>query len=101
MFFLRYLYSNEVENDTSDLSLDTCILIYKFAHEMQIDSLTVQLAKLLKKTKASEIFGVFDLYQTINRRDYLGHCKEVYLNPFLRIICYYQILILGSGHGHG
>jgi hypothetical protein len=46
---------------------------------MQIDSLTIQLDKLFKKTKASEIFGVFDLYQTINRRDYLGYCKEVYM----------------------
>jgi hypothetical protein len=71
------VYSNEEEKNTVDLSFDELILIFKFAHEMQVDSLVVHLDSLFKKTKASEIFGVYDLYQVTGRQDYLGYCEQV------------------------
>jgi hypothetical protein len=83
------VYSNEKENDTSGLSFDELILIFKFAHEMQVDSLVVQLDVFFKETKASEIFGVYNLYQETGHQDYLGYCEQVCpLAMHFLIFCY-------------
>ena len=51
--------------------------LYKFAQEMQIDTLKEELIEFFKKTKSSEIFALFDLYFTIGNQVGLDSCKLV------------------------
>jgi hypothetical protein len=53
------------------------INLYKFAQEMQIETLTDELVEFFKQTKSSEIFALFDLYQMTGNQVGLRNCKEV------------------------
>jgi hypothetical protein len=53
------------------------VKLYKFADEMQIDTLTDELFKFLNHTKSSEIFALFDLYHSTDNQVGLDHCKDV------------------------
>lgn len=66
-----------------DLSFQ--VKMYRFAHEMQIDSLTEELEKLFDEITAMEIFIIFDLYIEVNNEDGIDKCKKV----FFKFILYY------------
>jgi len=51
--------------------------VYIFANQMQIKLLPTELDKLLKDTKAADIFAIFDLYHMINNQTRLEYCKKV------------------------
>jgi hypothetical protein len=53
------------------------VQLYKFAHEMQIDTLTDELVEFFKQTTSSEIFALFDLYHSTGNQVGIENCKEV------------------------
>jgi hypothetical protein len=54
--------------------------VYKFAHEMQIESLTEDLGNFFEGTKAPEIFAIFDLYLRLDgNQTALETCKQVFI----------------------
>jgi hypothetical protein len=72
--FPRYLYGREKEFENASFGAE----VYKFAHEMQIDSLTEDLGKFFEGTEASEIFAIFDLYLRLDgNQTVLETCKQV------------------------
>jgi hypothetical protein len=74
IFLCRFLYGREKEF----VSISFSVEIYKFAHEMQIKSLMVVLDKYFKdEANASDIFTVFDMYQTLNDNEGVAWCKKV------------------------
>jgi hypothetical protein len=57
------------------------IKIYKFAHEMQIDSLTEALDDFLKQPTASDVIAIFNIFQLSKNLPGLKSCKEVKISP--------------------
>ena len=53
------------------------VKLYKFAHEMQIDTLSDELVEFFKLTKSSEIFALFDLHVMSGNKEGLENCKLV------------------------
>jgi hypothetical protein len=53
------------------------VQVYVFANQMQIKLLPTELDKLLKDTKAADIFAIFDLYHMIDNQTRLEFCKQV------------------------
>jgi hypothetical protein len=54
-----------------------CTNLYKFAQEMQIDTLKEELAEFFKRTKSSEIFALFDFCFKSGDKVGLRNCKLV------------------------
>jgi hypothetical protein len=51
--------------------------IYKFAQEMQIETLIDELDEFFKQAKSTEIFALFDLYHSTGNQVGLDKCKLV------------------------
>jgi len=61
--------------------------LYKFAHEMQIDTLKDELLEFFKQTnKSSEIFTLFDLYHSTGNQAGLDNCKLVSKKVYVFIV---------------
>jgi hypothetical protein len=60
------------------VSISFSVEVYKFAHEMEMKSLMTVLEKYFKdEANASDIFTVFDMYQTLNDNEGVAWCKKV------------------------
>ena len=53
------------------------VKLYKFAQEMQIETLSDELVDFFKETKSSEIYALFDLYHSTGDQVGLDKCKLV------------------------
>jgi hypothetical protein len=53
------------------------VKLYKFAQEMQIDTLKDELVEFFKETKSSEIFALFDFCFMSGNQTGLDNCKLV------------------------
>jgi hypothetical protein len=56
------------------------IKLYKFAREMQIETLMDELVEFFKETKSSEMFSVLDFYHSSGNQVGLKNCKWVRTN---------------------
>ena len=73
-FVPRYIYGRVKEFKNASFGAE----VYKFAHEMQIDSLTEDLGKFFEGTKAPEMFSIFDLLLRLDgNQTALETCKQV------------------------
>jgi hypothetical protein len=72
--FSRFVYGQVLDFKSTAY----CVNLYKFAHEMQIDTLKDELAEFFKQTKkSSEIFALFDFCFTSGNQVELKKCKLV------------------------
>lgn len=53
------------------------VQVYKFANEMQIDSLTNELTNLFKQPSPLDVFAIFDLYCIFDNQPGLEICRKV------------------------
>jgi hypothetical protein len=73
MHFSRFVYGQVKDFKTTAFG----VKLYKFAQEMQIDTLTGHLVEFFKETKSSEIFALFDFYLMTGNQEGLENCKLV------------------------
>ena len=67
--------------------------LYRFAHEMQIETLTEELTEFFKQTKTSEIFSLFDLYCMSDNKVGLDNCKMVREDDFISRELYFNAIV--------
>lgn len=71
----RFVYGRA--EDFKLKSTSYTVEVYKFAHEMQIDSLTKQLTELFKEPTAVNVFAIFELFCKSENKPGLEICKKV------------------------
>jgi BTB/POZ domain len=71
----RFVYGREMIFTRN--SVNIVVEVYELAHEMQIYSLTNELDNFFTKTKASEMFAVYNLLLKLGKHQQLLHYKQV------------------------
>ena len=87
--FSRFVYGQVKDFKSTAFGVN----LYKFAQEMQIETLMDELDEFFKKTNSSEIFALFDLYLTIGNQVGLDNCKLVRKFYISTIECIFNMLL--------
>jgi hypothetical protein len=61
-------------------TIEHAVKVYECADRFQLDSLASELTDKFVKTKASEIFGIFNMLQKMNKQKHplFRRCKQVH-----------------------